>query len=135
MTYTYYLESYIHRIHLVLMSSSDWKRTAADKRDSVLALIPEEWRISSIPSASEQPNVTGEFIRKYLNEEEIEITETDAAGIVQNISSGKWSCVSVTKAFCHRAAISHQLVCFRSTRRTDTCCFRALICFTGQLPS
>lgn len=94
------------------MSSDDWKKIAADKRDSVLALIPEEWRIPSPPSAAEQRDVTGKYIRQYLNEEEIEITETDAVGIVKNTTSGKWSCMSVTKAFCHRAAIAHQLVRF-----------------------
>lgn len=94
------------------MSSGDWKKIATDKRDSVLALIPEDWRITSPPSAAEQRDVTGKYIRQYLNEEEIEITETDAVGIVKNTTSGKWSCVSVTKAFCHRAAIAHQLVRF-----------------------
>jgi amidase len=94
------------------MASDDWKKIAAEKRDSVLALIPDEWRIPSPPSAAEQRDVTGKYIRQYLNEEELEITETDAVGIVRNTTSGKWSCVSVTKAFCHRAAIAHQLVRF-----------------------
>lgn len=92
------------------MSSGDWKQIAADKRKSVLALIPEAWRIAAPPPAAQQRDVTGKYIQQYLNEEEIEITETEATEIVKNTTSGKWTCVSVTKAFCHRAAIAHQLV-------------------------
>ncbi|THW19130.1 amidase [Aureobasidium pullulans] len=80
------------------------------KRDSVLALIPEEWRIPAPPSVDEQRDVTGKFIQQYLNTQEIEITETDAVGIVEKTSNGTWTAVEVTKAFCHRSAIAHQLV-------------------------
>lgn len=31
-------------------------------------------------------------------------------GIAEKVASGKWSAVEVTKAFCHRAALAHQLV-------------------------
>lgn len=88
----------------------DWRQIATQKRDSVLALIPEEWRIPAPPSADEQRDVTGKFIQQYLNTQEIEITETDAVGIVEKTSNGTWTAVEVTKAFCHRSAIAHQLV-------------------------
>ncbi|THV67121.1 amidase [Aureobasidium pullulans] len=83
---------------------------STQKRDSVLALIPEEWRIPAPPSVDEQRDVTGKFIQQYLNTQEIEITETDAVGIVEKTSNGTWTAVEVTKAFCHRSAIAHQLV-------------------------
>lgn len=92
------------------MPSTDWKKTAETKRDSVLGLIPKEWRIPPPPPVHDQRDVTGAFIQQYLDKEEIEITETDAVGIVKNTSSGVWSAVDVTKAFCHRAAVAHQLV-------------------------
>jgi amidase len=44
--------------------TSDWKKIAAEKRDSVLALVPEEWRIPAPPSAEEQRDVTGKFIQQ-----------------------------------------------------------------------
>ncbi|TIA54247.1 amidase [Aureobasidium pullulans] len=88
----------------------DWRQIATQKRDSVLALIPEEWRIPAPPSVDEQRDVTGKFIQQYLNTQEIEITETDAVGIVEKTSNGTWTAVEVTKAFCHRSAIAHQLV-------------------------
>jgi amidase len=90
--------------------TSDWKKIAAEKRDSVIALIPEEWRIPAPPSAEEQRDVTGKFIQQYLDPKEIEITETEATAIVKKTSSGEWTAVEVTKAFCHRSAIAHQLV-------------------------
>lgn len=89
---------------------SDWKRIGKDKAEAVLNLIPQEWRIPSIPSVSEQRDVTGKYIQQYLSPQEIEITETDAVGILKNTTSGKWSAVDVAKAFCHRAAVAHQLV-------------------------
>ncbi|KAK5187945.1 hypothetical protein LTR16_009124, partial [Cryomyces antarcticus] len=91
-------------------SSQDWKKLATQKRDSVNDLIPKEWRISSVPSVEEQRDVTGKYIQQFLSDKEVEITETDAVGIVKQTSSGAWSAVEVTKAFCHRAAVAHQLV-------------------------
>lgn len=90
--------------------AGDWKQAAKHKADQVLSLIPDEWRVKDIPSAEQQRDVTGDFVRKYLNEKEIAITETDAVGIVEKTLSGQWTAVDVTKAFCHRAAIAHQLV-------------------------
>lgn len=90
--------------------AKDWQQTARDKAAQVLSLIPPEWRIPNIPSAEEQRDVTGAFIRQYLQEKEIEITESDAVAIVEKTTSGQWTAVEVVKAFCHRAAIAHQLV-------------------------
>jgi amidase len=92
------------------MSTPTWQSLAAKKRDSISALIPKEWLLPSIPTVEEQKDVTGEYIWQFLSPKEKEITETDAVGIVANTTSGKWSSVEVTIAFCHRAAIAHQLV-------------------------
>lgn len=115
------------------MSTTDWKKKAAEKRDSVLALIPEDWRIKDIPSAEEQRDVTGKFIQQYLDDREIEITETDAVGIVTKTRAGKWSAEEVAKAFCHRAAIAHQLVCVVLVVQVPMSLVDAEL-QTGQLP-
>ena len=107
---------------------SDWKEIAAKKRDSVLKLIPKEWRIQSPPAADEQRDVTGPYIQQYLDRKEIEITETDAVGIVEKTSSGQWTAMEVAKAFCHRAALAHQLV-----GALGTSYGRPELMFTGQL--
>jgi hypothetical protein len=91
------------------MSTPTWQSLATKKRDSITALIPKEWILPSIPTVEEQKDVTGEYIWQFLSPKEKEITETDAVGIVEKTKSGKWSAVEVTKAFCHRAAIAHQL--------------------------
>lgn len=88
----------------------DWKALGEAKRDSVNALIPKSWVLTSpIPPATEQRDVTGKYIQQYLSPREIEITETDAVGIVKNTTSGTWKSREVAEAFCHRAALAHQL--------------------------
>lgn len=88
----------------------DWKKTADAKRESILAAIPKEWHLEKIPSPEEQKDVTGKYVQQFLTDKEVEITETDAVGIVEKTTSGAWTAVDVIKAFCHRAAIAHQLV-------------------------
>ncbi|MCJ1262208.1 Acetamidase [Lobaria immixta] len=90
-------------------SAEIWQRLATSKRESINSAIPEAWRLSSIPSVEDQRDVTGEFIRKYLSKEEIEITEADAPQIISKTTTGQWKAETVVKAFCHRASIAHQL--------------------------
>ena len=92
---------------------TDWKTLAQTKRHSVNALIPEPWLLTSqLPQPDQQRDVT-KYIQQFLTPQEVEITETDAVGIVQRTTSGTWRAVEVAKAFCHRAALAHQMV--RST--------------------
>lgn len=91
----------------------DWQTLAKTKRDSINALIPVSWRLPSpTPPATKQRNVTGKYIQQFLSPREVEITETDAVGIVKQTTVGLWTALEVTKAFCHRAALAHQMVCF-----------------------
>jgi amidase len=86
----------------------DWRDIAKEKREAILAAIPPEWRIDT-PTAQDVKDITGPYIEQYLSQKEIEITNTDAVGIVDKAKSGAWSSVEITKAFCHRAALAHQL--------------------------
>ncbi|KAF7917805.1 hypothetical protein BELL_1158g00010 [Botrytis elliptica] len=89
---------------------TNWKGIGDSKCDVLLSLIPEEWRIPlPLPPPSILPDVTG-HIRQYLSSKEVEITETDAVDIVRKTSSGDWTCRAVTEAFCHRAALAHQMI-------------------------
>ncbi|KAF2091676.1 putative general amidase GmdA [Saccharata proteae CBS 121410] len=90
--------------------SPDWQQLAKAKRDSIAALIPKEWILENVPTPTEQRDVTGTYVHQYLSQKEIEITETDAVGIVAKTTAGAWTAVDVARAFCHRAAIAHQLV-------------------------
>lgn len=100
----------------------DWKALGAGKRDSVNALIPKNWQLTSpIPSAAEQRDVTGKYIEQYLSPREIEITQTDAVGIVKQTTTGKWKAREVAEAFCHRAALAHQLVNISTMKGLSFC--------------
>lgn len=88
---------------------TSWQDAAAKKREDIFALIPKEWRIDGIPSVKEQVDVT-DFIKQYLSAEELGITESDAEQIVEKTTSGAWTAEKVARAFCHRAALAHQLV-------------------------
>ncbi|KAJ5959566.1 uncharacterized protein N7479_006716 [Penicillium vulpinum] len=93
------------------MTGASWELKGESKRQSILNAIPERWRLEyPVPSATELRDVTGDYIRQYLTEREIKITETDAVDIVAQTSTGRWSALEVTEAFCHRAALAHQLV-------------------------
>jgi amidase len=89
--------------------STSWQDAAAKKREAISALIPAEWKLDSTPSVQEQVDVT-DFIKQYLSEDELAITESDAEQIVGKTTSGAWSAEKVARAFCHRAALAHQLV-------------------------
>jgi amidase len=89
---------------------TDWKTLAQIKRDSVKSLIPKPWLLPfSLPPADQQRDIT-RYIQNFLTPQEVIITETDAVGIVQRTTSGLWKSVEVAEAFCHRAALAHQMV-------------------------
>ena len=94
------------------MTRDNWETVAAAKRQDIFNAIPPKWRLPEpTPPATEVRDVTGSYIQQFLTPREVEITETDAVGITQRTTSGKWTAVEVTEAFCHRAALAHQLVC------------------------
>jgi amidase len=90
--------------------TADWRSLADAKRQSILDAIPTKWRIQTpVPSPSELRDVTG-YIEQFLSPRELEITGNDAVDIATQTTSGNWTAVEVTEAFCHRAALAHQLV-------------------------
>ncbi|KAF9697882.1 hypothetical protein EKO04_004431 [Ascochyta lentis] len=88
---------------------TSWQDTAAEKRESIAALIPPEWRISKPPTVKEQVDVT-DYIKQYLSADELAVTESNAEQIVEKTTSGSWTAEKVARAFCHRAALAHQLL-------------------------
>lgn len=88
-----------------------WENRAAAKRASVLRAIPSAWHLppDDIPPDKVRLNVV-DLPRKYLSEDEITITETAPMDALTQIHAGIWSSEDVVRAFCHRAAICHQLV-------------------------
>ena len=94
-----------------MLSDREWKAKAGAKAASICNAFPKSWQIPQpIATAHEQRDITGSYLHKYLTDEEIQITESNAVEIVQRIRSGKWRAESVARAFCHRAALAHQYV-------------------------
>jgi amidase len=88
----------------------NWQKTASDKRASLRAAIPSQWRLSAsdVPAVVRLKDVVL-FISRYLSPLELQITSECPIGILENIRGLNWSAVEVTRAFCHRAALAHQL--------------------------
>ncbi len=90
------------------MSSDHWSARAKAKREHLASLIPPEWRLESVPSPPDLPNVLT-WGREFLTADECAITETEPLIVLAHIQAHLWSAEDVAKAFCHRAAIAHQL--------------------------
>jgi amidase len=103
------------------MSSEQWKEISAKAIEITNSSIPAEWRIpkDKLPPA-DQRDVT-DFPAKcgLLSDQELKITDTYATEIVKKIAAGKWKAEDVTRAFCKRAAVAHQVVCWTVHPRTS----------------
>lgn len=88
---------------------ASWQDIAKQKRESILAAIPADWRIDNAPGIEDQADVT-EYVKQYLKQDEIEITQSSAEVIAKKVADGAWKAESVTRAFCHAAALAHQLL-------------------------
>ena len=99
----------------------DWQSIANAKNANLLALIPPQWilRPSDIPSSTDLRDVTG-YTSRFLSPRELEITNATSIKILSSVRSGDWPSVEITRAFCHRAAIAHQLVRERSDVLDDS---------------
>lgn len=103
----------------IMADRHSWQSTTQRKRDALDALLPADFRPDNVPSAEEQRDVT-QYIQQFLSASERDITENHSAGaLVGKLASGDVTATDVTRAFCHRATIAHQLVSPRNPRRED----------------
>lgn len=78
-----------------------WQSIAERKRAERDALIPQEWRLKSLPppevvNVLDVPRICG-----LLSDEELDITENhDATSLAQCIVNRKYTCQAVTIAYC-----------------------------------
>ena len=87
----------------------NWEKIAQAKRQALLDSIPPAWRLKRIPNPSQLRDVVT-FSARFLTPLEFQITNTPTIEILHALRTSKWSAVEVTRAFCHRASIAHQLV-------------------------
>jgi amidase len=92
-------------------ATESWKLAGEHKRNALLALIPSEWRLAQpLPSPEDVPDLRKGTIQSYLSCREVMITEMDCVSLLEQLASGMLSSREVTMAFCHRAALAHQMV-------------------------
>lgn len=90
------------------MTVTSWQESAILKRKNVAAQIPKEWILQRLPTAEEEPNAY-EYLKKILPKEENDIADLTIIELAQRIANGTFSSFQVTKVFCRRAALLHQL--------------------------
>ena len=95
-----------------------WRQISEQKQKSLLSKIPEPWLLSeafcAIPTTPDCPNLnvtTDAFISEAgLSPRELSITSnTSIPAILTSYKSQELSAEEVVTAFCHRAAINHQM--------------------------
>jgi amidase len=88
-----------------------WQDIAKATQQSILDSIPPQWQLSqsqkdsSVTDKRAIPETCG-----LLTPKQLEITETSAVVLLEQLRTRALSSVEVTEAFCIRAAIAHQLV-------------------------
>lgn len=92
-----------------MATQSTWQAISKEKKARQEAAIPKEWRIKlpadDVIDIRHIPEECG-----LLTKQEIVITNTDVKTLIAKLASAQWSSVDVTRAFCKRAIIAHQLV-------------------------
>jgi amidase len=89
-----------------------WQEKAEAKRAKTKSKIPEEWTLDKddLVAAKKQRQLSGPFIERLCDADELEITSNDSVPLLAKIKSGHYTALQVTKAFCKRAAIAQQIV-------------------------
>ncbi|KAF7546139.1 hypothetical protein G7046_g9398 [Stylonectria norvegica] len=97
-------------------AEAPWIDIARRKQYLRDACIPSQWRISASYLPRDPPRLEDglqsvlNVPAKILSKDEIEITENyTAVTLLKAISQRKFSAKTVINAFCHRAAVAHQL--------------------------
>ncbi|KAG7796476.1 hypothetical protein KL929_002983 [Ogataea haglerorum] len=70
--------------------------------------IPEEWKLDN-RIVQKAGNCVLDVPKLVLSTEELNITDMSASSLLKRLQTGELSSYTVTKAFCHRACIGHQL--------------------------
>ncbi|GAO15388.1 hypothetical protein UVI_02010510 [Ustilaginoidea virens] len=105
-------------------SAPSWELIASEKRQALLASIPEEWRIPPglLPPEAEDDVTNWPETSGWFTPDELAITNSTASELVPRLASGELSSAAATMAFCKRAAAAHQL----TNCLSETCFDRAV---------
>jgi amidase len=90
---------------------SSWQDKAAAHREELIAKIPQEWRLTPTDlETSKQHRDLSVYAETFLSKDELAIVSSDSVSLVNKLASGQLTAQAVTLAFCHAAAVAHQLV-------------------------
>ncbi|RAR07756.1 general amidase protein [Stemphylium lycopersici] len=91
-------------------SEADWQLLSKRKKNEQHERIPAAWRLNVLPGPEVSNYLDVPQQCGLLTKQELAITEKyDAVALAAAIRDRKLKCVHVTRAFCKRAAIAHQL--------------------------
>ena len=95
----------------LIAETKNYKTIAAAKRADLESRIPQEWRLeTALTSTDDVSNMTKHALN-YLTMREADITEKYTAGqLVERIARRDYSALEVAKAFGRRAVLAGQLV-------------------------
>jgi len=94
------------------MSTQLWQKQAQVAREILEKSIQKQWLLPAdkLPSPDRLNVIDVPRECGRLSQEELQMTETDATGLVEKMSLGEWTAEAVLTAFLKRATIGHQLV-------------------------
>ncbi len=94
------------------MAVKGWETKANVSREILAQSIKEEWLLPAYKMPSPERLDVMDIVKKsgILTAKELQITETDATGLVEKMAARVWTAVEVVIAFSKRATIGHQLV-------------------------
>lgn len=104
-----------------------WKTIAEEKRKTINDAIPAKWRLPTVKDDMFAAGFlnTHDYLNTILPEPEVSITESTLLALAESIKLGQRSSVDIVSAFCHRAALAHQILNCCSDIFFDTAMERA----------
>lgn len=90
----------------------NWKLVSDRKKGQVNNSIPEEWQVPGISLDMESSGFlnTSDYLDTILPPNEKALTTLSASELASRIHRGELSSYKVCYAFCHRAALAHQIL-------------------------
>lgn len=102
-----------------------WIEISQRKKEALQNLIPPQWRLSASRIADVATCLdVSSIVSAELSYNERRITESAVADILTSIATGEMTSHEVISAYCHRAAVAHQLV--RMACQTISCAHTSL---------
>ncbi|PHH91282.1 hypothetical protein CDD83_1092 [Cordyceps sp. RAO-2017] len=93
------------------MAQVSWQDVAERFQTHRASAIPAKWVIppAKLDETLRSTNRVIDLLPSLLSHHELQITALGASALAAKIRAGEYSCLQVAEAFCHQAAVAHQL--------------------------